>query len=186
MTLYEKQIIKAIRPRLDRGLRGWDMVVYQNLTTKRRGVALCRCGCGRHVRRRKATFKSPNLFFSQMCFQVWKRNAKKVAAITCLFLAILVNSYGANLFVFWTNGPNGPSVTQTIVQYGMASGSCTNAIGFVIVPISQTNVWITNLLGGQRYWVTAIHSDGTDVSACSNEGNAKTPVNPPNNLGASK
>ncbi len=108
---------------------------------------------------------------------------KKVTALVVLCVSTLS---GADLFVFWNNGPNGPGVTQTIVQYGMVSGSCSNSIGYVVVPITQTNVWITNLLGGQRYWVTAIHTDGTDVSPCSNEANAKTSINPPRNTGATK
>lgn len=85
-----------------------------------------------------------------------------------------------NLVVSWTNGDNGTNATSTLVSYGISPGVYTNTI---TVPITQTNLVLTNLVGGQRYYVAAKHSDGTDLSDYSNEANAKTKPRPPKNIG---
>lgn len=183
MTPHERDIMREIKPLVDRGVRGRTLRIYQNLTTWRRKLPKCKCGCGEALISLKH-HKTNAKFATRLCFQRWKRNQsmeKLLAASIIMCLCAL--SYSADLFVVWTNGDNGTNAIQTIVRYGTAPGSCTNATGFVVVPFSQTNVWLTNLIAGQRYWVTAAHSDGTDVSPCSNEANAKTRMNPPKNLG---
>lgn len=110
-----------------------------------------------------------------------KRLIKGIVGLA--FIGLAASALSADLFVYWTNGTNNVStVTNTFVYYGVAPGVYTN---FVQVPITQTNVTITGLVGGQRYYAAAQHSDGVDRSLFSNEDNAKTKIHPPRNANVS-
>lgn len=103
----------------------------------------------------------------------------KTVALTFCLLALAARA--ATLSCSWTNGDNPTAVSPpwvTIVSYGIAPGVYTNS---VTVPYSQTNVVISNLVAGVRYYASAVHNDGTDSSVASNESNAKTKLNPPKN-----
>lgn len=107
----------------------------------------------------------------------------KTLALTFCLLALTASA--ATLTCSWTNGDNPTAVSPpwvTIVSYGIAPGVYTNS---VTVPYSQTNVVISNLVAGVRYYASAQHSDGTDSSVASNESNAKTKLNPPKNSNVS-
>lgn len=99
-----------------------------------------------------------------------------------LLAGLVFASPGANstMTVGWTNGDNPTATTNwvTIVSYGIAPGNYTNS---VTVPYSQTSVTISNLVSATRYYASAQHSDGTDVSVPSNEANGKTKINAPKN-----
>lgn len=99
-------------------------------------------------------------------------------------LPLACAAQSATLTFAWTNGDNPTATTNwvTIVSYGPSAGVYTNS---VTVPYSQTNVVISNLVSGVRYYASAQHSDGTDTSVASNEANAKTKINPPKSLTAS-
>lgn len=179
MTTREREIIREIRPMLDRGCRGRLLRIYQNLTTLRRKLPKCKAECGNPliaIKHGQITRK----FCSCACFQRWKRNqsVKKLLAASIVCLCAL--SHSTDLFVYWTNGDNGTNATMTVVSYGLSPGVY---IGSTNVSIALTNVTITGLVGNQRYYVSAYHSDspGTNVSTWSNEANAKTKMNPPKN-----
>lgn len=84
----------------------------------------------------------------------------------------------STLTLGWTNGDNPTATTNwvTVISYGVAPGVYTNS---VTVPYSQTSVTISNLVSATRYYASAQHSDGTDLSVYSNEANAKTKINKP-------
>lgn len=106
---------------------------------------------------------------------------KLLAAIASLFIAAI--TFGADLTIGWVNGAN-PVGTQTVIQWGTATGVYTNSI---TVAYGVTNVTVTNLVAGTRYWFAAKHLDPSDgdTSVNSNEVAAKTKLNPPKNLNAS-
>lgn len=185
MTSRERQIIKEIRPLLDQGVRGRMMRIYQNLTTFQRKAPKC-LFCGGPILHKPGPRK-PRKFCSMLHKIIYKRNqssARKLAAI-CAFTVFCQIVIGATLTFSWTNGDNPTAVSPpwlTIVSYGISPGVYTNS---VTVPYGQTNVVVSNLVSGVRYYASAQHSDGTDTSVASNEANAKTKINPPKNATAS-
>lgn len=105
---------------------------------------------------------------------------KILAAATASLIALA--SFSADLTLAWINGAN-PVGTQTVIQWGTASGVYTNSL---VVGYGVTNVTVTNLVAGTRYWFAAKHLDPADgdTSVNSNEVAAKTKLNPPKNLNA--
>lgn len=105
---------------------------------------------------------------------------KLLAAATASVIALA--SLGADLTLGWVNGAN-PVGTQTVIQWGTASGVYTNSL---LVGYGVTNVTVTNLVAGTRYYFAAMHRDPTDgdMSVNSNEAVGKTKLNPPKNLNA--
>lgn len=112
---------------------------------------------------------------------------KKLLALFTLslfpFLAFASPGATSTMTVAWTNGDNPTATTNwvTIVSYGVAPGVYTNS---VTVPYAQTSVTISNLVSATRYYASAQHSDLVDTSVPSNEANAKTKINKPQNAGA--
>lgn len=97
-------------------------------------------------------------------------------SLAILFL-ICFGVKAADLAVTWDNATNnGPAVIYTRVYWGISPRNYTN---FIQVPITTTNLTITNLVGGVKYYCAAVHSDGTDESPYSNELMAKTAIHPP-------
>lgn len=182
MTPHERKIIREIRPQIESGVRGRVMRIYQNLTTHRRRLPKCKCGCGKPVIYLKHGHYNTK-FASLICVRIWRRNEymkKLLAATTALFIAAV--TFGANLTVAWVNGDN-PVGTQTVIQWGTTSGVYTNSL---VVGYGVTNVTVTNLVAGTRYYFAAKHLDPTDgdTSVNSNEAAGKTKLNPPKNLNA--
>lgn len=103
---------------------------------------------------------------------------KTILSTLVLFVSTVV--FGADLSLTWVNGTNAvPMPTQ--IHYGTAPGVYT---AYVTVAAGLTNVTVTNLLAGQRYYFAARHFDPSDgdMSVFSNEANGKTKMNPPKNM----
>lgn len=187
MKKRQREILKLVKPLVDKGARGRLMRIYQNLTTRQKRAPKCLVCDGPIVRTNGRPFAR---FDSSLCFQIYKRKnhgMKKLIPLTtlCLLACSAFASPGATstLTVGWTNGDNPTATTNwvTIVSYGISPGVYTNS---VTVPYSQTSVTISNLVSATRYYASAQHSDGTDTSVPSNEANAKTKLNAPKNAGA--
>lgn len=105
-------------------------------------------------------------------------NVTKLLAALAI-LTLTATALAADLVVVWTNSPENPVGTQTVVSWGGVTGVYTNQ---VIVASGLSNVTLTNLPAGKRIYVAARAFDGTDYSIYSNEDNAKTKLANPKNL----
>lgn len=100
-------------------------------------------------------------------------------------LALMTQAFGgqptATLQLAWVPGDN-PTGTQHLLFWGTAAGVYTNLATPLVIPYSQTNCVVSNLVAGVRYYFVVQESDGVDVSVYSNEANGKTKLNPPKSL----
>ena len=108
---------------------------------------------------------------------------KRFLLIASVLLTLTATA--ADVKLGWVNGDNPAATTswQTIVYIATTPGAgLTNNIGTNTVSWPATNVTVTGLQAGRRYYFTVAHTDLEDISATSNEVLAKTKMNPPKQL----